>query len=147
MMRRALFAAIALALSLMCAALGVAASTAPMAGMTDSSVNTLMAGIGEATAAVATAPAVAGAAVAVAADAGSAMAGMCDSACVSEVTEMCSVAGLIVMTLMALLLATRRDTFLGLLARIRTSTRAVRLRREPTPWTVLSLSSLCVLRL
>ncbi len=75
------------------------------------------------------------------------MVSMCDSACVTDVTEMCTLAaGLIVLTLMGLLLASRRDTFLGVLARIRTSPRAVRQRHEPTPWTVLSLSSLGVLR-
>jgi len=143
-MRRALFAAVALALSLLCAALAVAASTAPMSGMTNTSGISVMSGVGEATAAVATAPA----AVAMTADAGSAMAAMCDSACVSEVTDTCTVAaGLIVITLMALLLATRRDTFMGLLARIRTSERTLRPRRERTPWTALSLSSLCVLRI
>jgi len=72
---------------------------------------------------------------------------MCDRACVSEVTEMCTIAaGLIAITLMALLLAMRRDTFVGLLARIRTSQPTLRPRRQRTPWTVPSLSSLCVLR-
>ena len=135
--QRALCAAIALALSLMCVVLAVTASTAPMSGLTDMNDvpgMSVMAGIGEATSAVA-------------AEAGPAMASMCESACVTEVTDMCSLAaGLIVITLLALLLATRRDTFLGLLARVRTPTSTLRHRGLPPPWTVLSLSSLCVLR-
>jgi hypothetical protein len=54
-------------------------------------------------------------------------------------------AGLTPSTLLALLLASRRDTFMGLLARTRP--RALpRRRRRQTPWTVLSPNSLCVLR-
>ena len=132
--RRALCGAILLGLSLMCAALAVTASSDPMSGMSEMSGAT----------AVVTAP------VAAARDSMAPMAPMssaCDSVCVSEVTDLCSLAaGLSVMTLMALLLATRRDTFLGLLARVRTPPSGPRRRSEPPPWTVLSLSSLCVLR-
>ncbi len=72
------------------------------------------------------------------------MSSMCDSACVTDVTEMCTVAGgLTVTTLLALLLASRRDTFMGLLARTRPCALP---RRRQTPWTVLSPISLCVLR-
>ena len=75
------------------------------------------------------------------------MASMCDSACVTEVTAMCTLAaGLTVTTLMALLLASRRDTFLGLLPRVETSAGVRRQRRERPAWMALSLSSLCVLR-
>ena len=74
------------------------------------------------------------------------MSSMCDMACVTDVSEMCTVAGgLTVTTLLALLVASRRDTFMGLLARTRPCA-LPRRRRRQTPWTVLSPISLCVLR-
>ena len=74
------------------------------------------------------------------------MSSMCDSACVTDVSQVCTIAGgLTVTTLLALLLASRRDTFLGLLARTRPRA-LLRRRRRHTPWTVLSPISLCVLR-
>ncbi len=152
--RRGLCAAIALALSLTCIVLAVAASTTPMAGMADAS----------AAAAAIAAPAVAvgartsgltdGAggdviretASPVASGMSQRMSSMCDSACVTDLNEMCTVvAGLTVTTLLALLLASRRDTFMGLFARTRPCARPRRRRRQ-TPWTVLSPVSSCVLR-
>lgn len=155
--RRGLCAAVALALSLTCIVLGVAASTTPMTGMVD------MAGT-SATGAATAAPAVAvgaytsgltnGAVGDVLGEAVSPVgsvtsppiSSMCDSACVTDVSQMCTIAGgLTVTTLLALLLASRRDTFLGLLARTRP--RALRRRRRrQTPWTVLTPVCLCVLR-
>ena len=75
------------------------------------------------------------------------MASMCGNPCVTDISGECAVAvGLAVAALLALFLASRRDTFLGLLARIGPLFFVHRRRRPPTPWTVLSLSSLCVLR-
>lgn len=74
------------------------------------------------------------------------MSSVCDSVCVTDVSEMCMVAGgLTVMTLLALLVAARRDTLVGLLARARPPALPHR-RRLHTPWSVLSPISLCVLR-
>ena len=71
---------------------------------------------------------------------------MCDTACVTDASAMSTVAGgLTVTTLLALLLAARRDTLMGLLARTRPGAHSRRVRRQ-TPWTVLSPISLCVLR-
>ena len=72
---------------------------------------------------------------------------MCDSPCATDIGGECTVpAGLAVTALLALFLASRRDTFLGLLARPSLLFFVRRRQQEPTPWTVLSLSSLCVLR-
>jgi hypothetical protein len=151
--RRGLCAAVALALSLMCIGFAVAASTAPMTGMVD------MADASTTAAPVAAVGAVTGgltdgvvgqvvreAESPIASVVSPPTSSMCDSACVPDVTEMCTVAGgLTVTTLLTLLLANRRDTFVGLLARPRP--RALqRRRRRQTPWTVLSPISLCVLR-
>lgn len=135
--------------------LAVAASTTtPMAGMAGAS----------ATAAATTAPAVSleataagltvgalgdvvrDAALPVAAVVSPPMSEMCETVCVTGVSEACMVAvGLAVMTLLALLLASHRDTYLGLLAR--TGPRSVPLQgRRHKAWTVLSPISLCVLR-
>lgn len=71
----------------------------------------------------------------------------CDVACVSEVSDLCSlVAGLTMMSLLALLLTSRRDTFPGLLARLRHAAFVGPRLREQTPWNLLSPVSLCVLR-
>ncbi len=74
------------------------------------------------------------------------MSSLCDRVCLTGVGEVCLVAsGLGVTTLLALLLASRRDTFVGLLGRTRP--RALpRRRRRRAPWTVPSPVSLCVLR-
>ncbi len=150
--RRGLCAAVALALSLTCIGLAVSASTTPMAGMVD------MAGT-SATGASMSAPAVTegafiggqtgvaiSAAVSPVASVMPPMSSMCDSACVINASAVCTIAGgLMVTSVLALLLASRRGTFLGLLARTRP--RALRRRRRRhTPWTVLSPMSLCVLR-
>ena len=75
------------------------------------------------------------------------MTSMCVSTCVTDIGGECTLAaGLAVTALLALFLASRRDTFLGLFARVGPLFFVRRRRREPTPWTVLSLSSLCVLR-
>lgn len=79
-------------------------------------------------------------------DLGSAMTSMCDSTCVSDLTDTCALAaGLLLMTVMALLVGSRRDTFLGLVARLRRAT-PVPPPRWLTPWTSPSLSQLGVLR-
>lgn len=75
------------------------------------------------------------------------MSSMCDSACPTDASAVCTIAGgLTVTTLFLLLLVTRRDTFLGLLARARPRAVLRRRRRHRPSWTVLSPISLCVLR-
>lgn len=69
----------------------------------------------------------------------------CDTACIGTVTAVCSGAVALVVPLLVLLLATRRDTFIGLLRRA--PARDVRGRwPQATPWTIPSLAALCVLR-
>ncbi len=155
--RRGLCAAVALALSLACIVFAVAASTTPMTGMVDAAdASTTAAATAAPAAAVGAFPSgltdgvvgdvVREAASPVASVMSLPMGSMCDSACVTDVSVMCTVAGsLTVATLLALLLASRRDTFMGLLARTRPCTLPFRRRRQ-TPWTVLSPISLCVLR-
>lgn len=66
--------------------------------------------------------------------------------CVAEIADACTGAvGLTVTSLLALLLLRRRDRFVGLLARHRVAV-ARRVHESLTPWTVLSLSRLSVLR-
>jgi len=155
--RRGLCAAVALALSLGCVVFALAASTTPMTGMVDMAV-------APTTAAATAAPAAADGAFTIGPTGGGVgdvvreaalpvalvmslpMSSMCDSACVTDVSEMCTVAaGVAVVTLLALLLAYRRDTFMGVPARTRPCA-LLRRRRRQTPWTVLSPISLCVLR-
>lgn len=153
--RHGLCAAVALALSLTCIVLGLAASTTPMSGMPDTSATTAATAAPRVAVGVYTSSltngavggALRGAASPVASVMSSPMSSMCGSVCVTGVSEVCTVAaGLTVTTLLALLLAARRETFLGLLARARP--RALpRRRQRKTPWTVLSPISLCVLRL
>ena len=150
---RPLCAGVALAISLMCALLGVAASTTPMAGMTSmtstsgGSGMSDMGDMGEATVAAAVAPVAAAMTVEMGGTGGPTMTSMCESTCVTDIGGGCTLAaGLAVTALLALFLASRRDTFLGLFARVGPLFFVRRRRREPTPWTVLSLSSLCVLR-
>lgn len=141
---------VALAISLMYALLGATASTTPMPGMTgqvNASGVSPMGDLVEATGAAAVAPV--GAATTVEMGAGGALmpASMCESPCVADISGACTIAGgLAAAALLALLLGTRRDTFLGLLARLGPLFSVRRPRHEPTPWTVLSLTSLCVLR-
>jgi len=155
--RRGLCAAVLLALSLTCMVFAVAASTTPMTGMVDmaDASTTAAATAAPAAALGAFASGLTGGGVGdVVREAASPVASvmslpmslMCDSACVTDVSEMCTVAGgLTVTTLVALLWASRRDTFMGLLARTRPCA-LPRRRRRQTPWTVLSPISLCVLR-
>ena len=147
---RPLCAGVVLAISLMCAVLGVAASTTPMpgmSGMVNASGVSFMNDMGEATGAAAVAPVAAAMTLEMGGDGGPMMASMCESPCVTDISGECTVAaGLTVTAFLALFLASRRDTFLGLLARIGPLFFVRRRRRPLTPWTVLSLSSLCVLR-
>lgn len=147
---RPLCAGVALAMSLMCGILGVAASTTPMTGMTkmgNASLVSGMNGMGEATVAATVAPAAAAMTAEIGVDGGLTLASMCESPCVTDLGGECAVAaGLAVTALLALFLASRRNTFLGLLARLSPLLFVRRPPQEPTPWTVLSLTSLCVLR-
>lgn len=137
--------AAALALSLTSSGLALAASTTPMTGMVD------MAHPSTAAASTA-APAVAVGALTSGGTGGVVgevvrevspvasvmppMSSKCDGACVTDVSEMCTVeSGLTVTTLLALFLGSRRDTFMGLLARTRPPGLLRRPRRH-TPWTV-----------
>ncbi|MEO5709151.1 MAG: hypothetical protein ABIQ59_04965 [Nocardioidaceae bacterium] len=111
--------------------------------MADMSAVSVMAGMGEVTAAMALGPAVND----VAADTGPVINSMCDTACVTRVSSMCNVAGgLTVTTLLALLLASRRNTFMGMIARNGSPALSRRPRRDRTRRAVLSPFSLCVLR-
>lgn len=147
---RPLCAAVALAISLMCAVLGVAASTTPMTGMTETVSASGVSGMndmGEATTAAAVVLVADAMTADVGGDDGPLMALMCQKSCVTDISGECTVAaGLAVAALLALFLASRRDTFLGLLARSGPLFYVPRRRGELTPWTVLSLSRLCVLR-
>ena len=150
---RPLCAAVVLAISLMCAVLGVAASTTPTTGMTGMTGMTGQSGVsgmndmGDAAVAAAVAPVAAAITLELGGDGGLTLASMCESPCVADISGECTVAaGLAVTALLALFLASRRDTFLGLLARIGPLFFVRRRRWELTPWTVASLSSLCVLR-
>ena len=116
-------------------------STSDGSGMSD------MGDMGEATVAAAVAPVAAAMTVVMGGAGGPTMTSMCESTCVTDIGGECTLAaGLAVTALSALFLASRRDTFLGLFARVGPLFFVRRRRREPTPWTVLSLSSLCVLR-
>lgn len=150
---RPLCAGVVLAISLMYTVLGVAASTTPMTGMTgmtgmvNASAVSGMNGTSDATVAAAVAPVAGAMKVEMGADGGLMLASMCESPCVTDIGGECTVAaGLTVTALLALFLASRRDTFLGLLDRSGPLSFVRRRWLEPTPWTVLSLSSLCVLR-
>lgn len=129
--RSALGAAIALAAGLACTVLW-AASVAPMASMS------------EAAAPVATVAATVAEEVS---SATPAMASMCGIACVSDTTGVgCTGVGVVVTSVLVLLLASRRNTFMGLQARVRRPGLTRRRLRERTPWIVLSPASLCVFR-
>ena len=143
---RPLCAGVVLAISLMCAVLGVAASTTPMTGMTGMVNASGVSGMDDMVDAT-VAPVAGAMTVAMGADGGLMLASMCESPCVTDIGGECTVAtGLAVTALLALFLASRRDTFLGLLDRIGPLFFVRRRWLDPTPWTVLSLSSLCVLR-
>lgn len=146
--RRSLCAAVTLALSLTCIGVAISALATPMAGMA------AMAGTAT-TVAGTSAPAVAGGAsigghtgdaVGVAVREAVSPVASVMSACVTDVSAVCTIDdGLTAIALLALLLAPRRDTFLGLLARTRPRAH-LRRRRRHTPWKALSPVSLCVLR-
>ena len=149
-MTRPLCAGIALAISLMCVLLGFGASTTSatgMAGVTEMVSSASMNDMGEAAAAAAVAPIAAAMTMEMGGDGGPTMASMCETQCVTDIGGACTIAaGLLVAALLVLFLASRRDTFLGLLARVGPVFFVRRRRRDPTPWTVLSLTRLCVLR-
>lgn len=121
-------------MGLMCTLVTVAASTAPVTGMSQSAARPVSA----VTATVADevpflSPVVTS---------------MCVSACVGGTTGVvCTgAAGLVVTSVLILLMAFRRTTYLGLLARLRRAGLARRRLRERTHWLVLSPISLCVFR-
>lgn len=148
---RPLCAGLALSISLMCALLGFAASATPATGMTEMVSHTGMAGMpgsldtGEASGAGA--PVAAWMEMDTGGDDEPAMSSMCGAPCVTDIGGACTIAaGLIIAALLVLFMASRRDTFVGLRARLGPVLFVRRRRRDPTPWTVLSLSRLCVLR-
>ncbi len=73
---------------------------------------------------------------------------LCETPCAGGTTGvLCGVAvALVVTSVLLLLLTSRRDTFLGLLARVRRAGLVRRRRRQRTPWLVRSPVSLGVLR-
>lgn len=148
--RRSLCAALALAVSVTCMVLAVAALTMPTSGL----VNASPGGPGV--------PAVAASVIHVAGqfDAdmvgetfsplasvmSSSMGSMCGSECVTEVLQVCAVVAILtVTTLLALLLASRRHTFMGMLSATGPYSRHRRLPRQ-APRTARSPISLCCLR-
>lgn len=141
--QRALCAVVGLTLGLLCAVLAATMSTGTSDMDSMSSTAGAPALSGEAAGAAARAPATQGTAV----GAVSVISSMCDTSCVNEVTTTCAVAAAtIIATLMVLLLASRRDTFLGLLARTRPTDFARRPRRARVAVPALSLCTLCVWR-
>lgn len=156
---RPLCAGVALAISLMCVLLGFAASTTPatgmtgMTGMTEMVSQSGMSGMsgmndmGETATAAALTPVAAAMTMEMGGDGGPTMVSMCEIPCVTDIGGACAIAaGSAVAALLVLFLASRRNTFLGVLARVSPVFFVRRRRRDPTPWTVLSLSRLCVLR-
>lgn len=142
---RALCVVVVLGLSFTCVVLAVAASTGATdtTGAADMAGMSMSAGMGEATRAMPLGVAVED----VVAHSGPLMSSMCDTPCVTQASSMCHLAaGLTVTTLLALLLASGRDTFMGMLARKRSPALRRRPRCERTSWTVQSCFSLCVLR-
>lgn len=72
------------------------------------------------------------------------MRSMCPRTCVTDLGQVCAVAGcLMVAAVLVLSVAFRRRAFVGLLARVRPF---AWVRPRPTPWTVLSPVWLCILR-
>lgn len=142
---------VASTVALACTVLWLLTMTAPMTGTTgmtgmggEPSAAAAMVEMGQpAEGAVALSSVVA----AVGVDVGQVVVSSCDAACIAEVGEGCTLAAGVTLTLMALLLGSRRDTFLGVLRRLE---REGLVDRRPrwvhALWTVLSLSSLGVLR-
>lgn len=148
--RHSLCAAVAVALSMACLGLAFAALTAPMtgmAGMADTSPEVAPEVAAQVLPDVPTGGVAVGDSASGAAVMSQSMSAMCDSgACVTDVIAVCTIAGgLIVGSLLALLRASRRDTFVGLLTR-RRSRSPVGRRRRHASWTVPSHISLRVLR-
>lgn len=151
---RPLCVGIAFAIALMCALLGFGASTTPGTGVTEMvsqsgmSVMSDMSDMSEASVVAVVAPVVAAMTTDMGGDGAPTMASMCETPCVTDIGGACTIAAaLAVAALSVLFLASRRDTFLGLFARVGGALFFVsRRRQEPTPWAVLSLSRLCVLR-
>lgn len=147
--RRAVCAALALALGLACAVLAAAVST----GMSGMSGMSGVSGTNEVAATAASSAATAAettdvTAMVVAGDAVQQMTSMCDNVCAGVTTGgLCTVAAGILLTgVLALLLASPRNTFLRLLARARPPGLVRRRLRQRTPWLALSPVSLCVFR-
>lgn len=146
---RPLCAGIALTISLLCVLLGYAASNIPATDMTSTTGISSMGDMGVATAAAAAAPVASAMTVDMGGDGGPTMALMCETPCVTDIGGGCTIAaGLAVaaVSLLVLFLASRRNTFLGLLARVGPDFFVRRRQRDPTPWTVPSLTRMCVLR-
>lgn len=144
--RRAVCAALALALGLACAVLAAAVSTG-MSGMSGVSGTNEVAATAASSAATA-AETTDVTAMVVAGDAVQQMTSMCDNVCAGVTTGgLCTVAAGILLTgVLALLLASPRNTFLRLLARARPPGLVRRRLRQRTPWLALSPVSLCVFR-
>jgi len=155
-MRPVVCVAVALASSLACILLSLAASTGPMTGMSEMADASTAAAAGTVRSAAAggatlrdlTDDAIGdvnrGLASSVASVPAPPMSSMCHHGCVTDVSRFnTTAAGVAVTGLLALLMAGRRDTFVVLRARPRI--RAVP-RRRRTPRTLLSPISLCVLR-
>ncbi len=148
--RRALCALVAVTLGLLCAVLVATMSTGTNA-VSDMDEMAAM----SSTALVSTTSAAAGPQAAAGApalpppidDAVSVVSSMCDTACVSEVTTTCALAAAAAIATLAVLLlaASRRDTFLGLLARTPLTDRALPRGARAAP-AALSRSTLCVWR-
>ena len=140
LVRRALLAALALALGLTCMVLAVAVAS----GMTSDD----MGGMSKAAS-----PADSGVTVAdgvpVAAEVTQrVMTSMCAHPCAGVTTgDLCTAAaGVLLASVLVLILASNRNTFLGLNARLRRQVVLPLRIRQRTPWLVLSPASLCVFR-
>lgn len=132
-----------LALGLMCTAWALAASSGPMTGVNGTSE------VVEAAAADLSVVVTAAAGVS---SQSPVMASMCGGPCVGATSNVvCAgaaglVVGLVVATVLVLFLATRRRTYLGLVARIRRSGLAERRPPGRQPWVVLRPGDLCIWR-
>jgi hypothetical protein len=73
--------------------------------------------------------------------------GMCRGVCASHSAAACALVVLALASLLGLLMSQRRDTYLGIAARLVTRpTPRQHGRERPPRWTVLTLTDLCVLR-
>jgi len=143
--RRALCAVVAVALGLICVVVAVTALMAPMGQMNMSATDMALMNstTGTTVAEVATT-----AAMPVASMSRQMMATLCGGTCTDEVGMLCGgVVALTSLTLLALLLGSRRDTYLGLLPRPHRLAFVRPGSTEPSPWIPLSPVALCVLRI